>query len=169
MAEIVGPALPAWLAAGALLTFAAGAPAETCQPLMIQGNPAACACSSEGWAALEAQLKTLPEIAAPQELRGLIRTFLCRSGARASATLHRSMPKLIARSTWETGESKAAVSRLPRGELGPLAGRAWDASLSGDGAQLQLSYAPNEACVASASFAYRAAGWLLVGVDDACD
>lgn len=169
MAEIAGAGLHTWLAAGALLTFAAGVLAGTCQPLMIQGNPAACACSREGWAALEAQLNAVPEIAAPQELTALIRTFLCRSGTRASAALHRSMPKLIASSTWDTGEYKAATSRLPRGELAPLAGRAWDASLSGDGTQLRLSYAPNEACLASASFAYRDTGWLLVGVGDACD
>lgn len=146
-----------------------GALAGVCEPLTIQGNKAQCACSKKGWAALDAQLKALPDIVAPQELSGLVHTFLCASGERASASLHRNMPKLIASSTWETGEEKASVSRLGRDEIGPLGGHAWDASVSQENAQVQLSYAPNEACTASASFIHQAGGWLLVAIGDACD
>jgi hypothetical protein len=34
---------------------------------------------------------------------------------------------------------------------------------------VQLSYAPNEVCTASASFIHQAGGWLLVAIGDACD
>jgi len=161
--------IAAGLVAFSLYFQAPGALAGVCEPLTIQGNKAQCACSKKGWAALAAQLKALPNIAAPQELSGLVHTFLCASGEQASASLHRNMPKLIASSTWETGEEKASVSRLGRDEIGPEAGHAWDASVSQENAQVQLSYAPNEVCTASASFIHQAGGWLLVAIGDACD
>lgn len=158
----------AWLVASALLSFAATAAAGVCEPLTIHGTPAQCACSKQGWAAIDEQLRALP-IESPQGLARLVHTFLCRSGEQATASLHRSMPKLIATSAWATGEEGTYHGRVSRSEVSPLDGHAWDASVSQEDARVQLSYAPNEACIAGASFIYKPGGWLLVGLGDACD
>jgi len=163
-----GRLLRAWLSACVLLSFAASAAAGVCEPLMIQGTPAQCACSKKNWAAIDEQLRAL-DIESPQELASLVRTFLCRSGDKATASLRRSMPKLIATSAYATGEEGTSHGRVSRSEVTPLGGHAWDAGVSKEGAQVELSYAPNEACVASASFIHKLGGWLLVGIGDACD
>lgn len=163
-----GRPIRVWLAASVLLSFAASAAAGICEPLTIQGAPAQCACSKKAWAAIDEQLQAL-DIESPQELASLVRTFLCRSGDRATASLRRSMPKLIATSAWATGEEGTSHGRVSRSEVTPLGGHAWDVSVSKEDAQVQLSYAPNEACIASASFIHKPGGWLLVGIGDACD
>lgn len=169
MAEDLAARWPVWLLAATLFSLAAEAAAGVCEPLMIHGTAATCACSKSGWAALDAQLKALPDIEAAPELASLLHTFLCRSGDRANASLLRSMPKLVATSAWATGDEETTVGRLPRREVTTRGGSAWDASVSKDGGRVVLSYAPDEACVAGASFIHKPGGWLLVGIDDACD
>lgn len=162
-------ALYVMLSVFTISSFSFTAIADTCTPIMIQDEEARCACSAVELAHLETQLTQSPEIESPQELQMLIRTFLCGKNARATSSLRRHMPKLIATSTYGTGDEKATLGWIARHTVSPLAGHAYNPYIGTVYLGVELNYSPNAVCVASARFIHKTYGWLLVGISDACD
>lgn len=164
-----GRQISVWPLLLALLLCVYATQAGACEPLLIQGDKTECACSQNGWAGLESQLGKLPGVASPQELSSLVRGFLCDSGPRSTRALHRSTPQLIASQVWGKRQDSTPQRRLRRSEIAPRAGQAWDASVKKDDERVLLTFAPNAACVTGVAFVHQTSGWLLVGVEDACD
>jgi hypothetical protein len=115
-------ALYVMLSVFAISSFSSTAIADTCTPIMIQGVESRCACSTVELADLETQLTQSPEIESPQELQMLIRTFLCGKNARATSSLRRHMPKLIATSTYGTGDEKATLGWIAKHTVSSFGG-----------------------------------------------
>lgn len=158
-----------WVSAFSFLTVASVAYAESCEPLMVQGNEESCACSSSNIADLKAQIKELPEIDSPEDLTKLVNTLLCGKGKKATTILHRHMPKLIAISTFGTGDEQAKIVLRPKSDVTPFGGHAYGASVSAGFRSVAVNFTPNPYCFSIIRFIYKPSGWLLVGHENACD
>jgi len=135
----------------------------------IQGDTYASACSAPPWQAVTLEIHKAAAGRHPELLTAVIKNFLCGTGEAATLALHQSMPSSIEVISEETGTPGKRTSKRPRSEFSPLAGRAWQVSVQRTGAEVGLSYLPNEACAAVVRFRYSANAWRMVGFGEACD
>lgn len=143
--------------------------AEPCQSLIIQGDPAACACTQESWRSLREALERSPDLPDAASLNALMHAWLCEDGPRAAARLRRHLPLRLVRFSSGTGEDDS-MEWFSRDEVRPLGGEAWSPWVRVvSERQVDLSFAPNEACIAGGRFAYKGGGWLLLSLSEGCD
>lgn len=159
-----------WALALCLLGMAPGlSAAEPCQSLMIQGDPAVCACTQNGWRSLREELERSPDLPDLASLNALMHAWLCEDGPKATARLRRHMPLRLVRYSSGTGQDDS-MAWLSRDEVRPLSGEAWSPWVRVvSERQVDLSFAPNETCIAGGRFAYRGGGWLLLSLSEGCD
>jgi len=156
----------------AVFLFAASLSTEAaspCRPLNIQGDPAQCACAPSSWRSLREELKRSPEIPDVASLNAVMHAWLCEDGPKAAARLRRHMPLRLVRFSSGTGQDDS-TEWFSRDELRPLGGEAWSPRVQVvSERQVDLSFAPNEACIAGGRFAHKGGGWLLVSLSEGCD
>ena len=150
---------------------ASGASAKDVAPSMQteDGTAYASACSPTEWKKIQVQILQLPDFLKLEGLADLVHTFLCGSTAAANAKLHRNMPLKIAMTSEATGEESKPLAFAPRSDFSALGGSAWNVQIIERESGIAFSYAPNEACIASAKFVFKASAWMLVALDEACD
>lgn len=136
---------------------------------MIQGDPAACACTPSSWRGVKEALAASPDIPDVSLLSALMYAWLCEDGPKAVARLRRHMPLRLVRFASGTGQDDSG-NWLSRDEVRALGGHAWTPWVRlVNERQMDLSFASNEACVAGGRFVYKSGGWLLLSLSEGCD
>lgn len=151
-------------------TAAASAAAdERHQPLNIHGEAYLPACAQAEWRKLHGSVLEAAADRDAGQLAGAVWNYLCGAGEAAARRLRRSLPARVFSVGSQTGTEGEVKRFVPRAEFSTLAGQAWGASVGEEGGKVVVSYYPNEACVASVTFAFRDRRWLLTRMSDACD
>ena len=127
------------------------------------------ACSDSQWPRLHEALVGVAASRRAEQLTGLVRLFLCAGEGGAADRLRRSASPRLTRSYWETGLVDPMRELIRPSGLSPLAGHAWTASVSESDGKVVISYRPNSACEASATFAFTRQRWRLTELGEGCD
>lgn len=153
----------------ACIFVACTAKADSPPNLEIHGMTYESACTTQNWKVIHNSLNEVAKSQSPAQLTRLVRTWLCGSGAHADDFLRQNSLRQIPIRSEQTGIVGVAKSVTERSNISALGGRAWYVSVQGLGPHVTVSYLPNEACAASATFSVAKSHWRLAAMSEACD
>lgn len=142
-------------------------------PLYFDGTDIENACQPSELKKLREAVLELTAGRAPDDVWRLISTLLCASknNTQAERMIKLHLPKKIRSSFFGSGDEEKTARLVTPSSLDLMADReAWAARVDGYGrTDMSLSYRSNAACINGIDLQFNGQGWLIVGVDGACD